>query len=61
MRKSWKKFKVNKGENDLFKAVLHSFRGDYGISLCLGFVSSALDLSAPFFVKGIIDFIQDPT
>lgn len=54
MKKSWKKYKINKGNNDLFKAVLHAYRKDYIISILMGFLSSGLELSTPFFVKAII-------
>jgi ABC-type multidrug transport system fused ATPase/permease subunit len=61
MRESWKKYKRHNSPNDLFKAVLHAFRKEYLIAMCISVVSSGFELSTPFIIKAIIDFIQDPT
>jgi ABC-type bacteriocin/lantibiotic exporter with double-glycine peptidase domain len=71
LKKSWKRYKKTNDKNALFKAVIHAFRcnvfsrltfyllDQYLFALLLNFLVSCLELSSPFFVKMLIEFIQN--
>ena len=40
MKASWNKYKIRKGPNDLWYAVMDAFRKDYMFSMVMGIISS---------------------
>eukprot|EP00347_Sterkiella_histriomuscorum_P019725 403340529 len=57
LKKSWKKYKHSQG-NALFKAVIHAYRYEYLIAVFFNLLITAAEISTPFLVKRIIEFIQ---
>ena len=71
LKKSWKHHRRTGHKNALFKAVIYAYNskpwllkiavGEYFIAFLFNVVVTMLNLSSPFLVKHIIEYIQDDT
>jgi hypothetical protein len=56
---SWNKYRSeNEHSNALFRAVIHAFRREYGIAMFWNLFGALLQISSPFILHRLIEFIK---
>lgn len=58
LKQSWKTQKKKGGKNALFRAIILAYKKEYLIALLINILTTMLNLSSPFLIKHIIDFIN---
>jgi len=56
---NWEKFK-HTTKDPIFKTLIHTYRRAFLYAFIINFFQVCLDISVPFMLKAIIDFMQTP-